>query len=198
MQTGGLQSGGLQSRATDLGSISALTCALRRLGDYSLGAFSLTPPILDLLAHLPVLYTGWGPTVWGPTVWRPTVAHHGFWISLGATVLHQRTYVFFRQAEGLQSVGLQSRTTFFGSISALPCFLHRLAAYSLGAYSLAPPILDLWAHLLVLYTDWGPTVWGPTVSHPILDLLANLPVLHTDWWPAVWGPTVPHHRVWIY
>ena len=67
-QSGGLQPGALQSRATDFGSDPELTCALHRLRAYSLEACSLGPPILDLPIHLPVLYIDWGPTVWGPTV----------------------------------------------------------------------------------------------------------------------------------
>lgn len=54
--TGGLQTGGLQSPATDLGSISALTCSLHRVGAYIRGAYSLERPNLDILANLPVLY----------------------------------------------------------------------------------------------------------------------------------------------
>jgi len=52
----GLQSGGLESLATDFGSAKLLTCALHRLGAYSLGAYSLGLPILDLPDLLPVLY----------------------------------------------------------------------------------------------------------------------------------------------
>jgi len=139
-ESGCLQPGGLQSCATDFGSISALTRAFYRLGAYSLGAVSLAPPTLNLLAHLPVLYTDWGPTVCGRTVWGPTVSQHGFWI-------YWRTYLCFTQTGGLQSGGLQSRTTDFGFISALTCAFHRLGAYSLGSCSLAPPTPDLIVHL---------------------------------------------------
>ena len=55
---GGIQSGGLQSRATDLGSGAPLT----RLGAFSLG---LAVWATDLQAHLPGLYIDWGPTVGG-------------------------------------------------------------------------------------------------------------------------------------
>jgi len=55
--TGGLQSGSLQSRTTDFGSVSVLTCALHRLRAYNLGAYNLAPPTLDLLKHLPVLFS---------------------------------------------------------------------------------------------------------------------------------------------
>jgi len=64
----------------------------------------------------------------------------------------------------LQSGGLQSRATDFGSGRPRACALHRLGASSLGAYSLARPILNLTDHVLVLYIDCGPRVWGPTVS----------------------------------
>jgi len=60
--------GALQSRAIDFGSAYPVTCALHRLGVYSLGAYNLQPPIMDLLINLPVLDIDWGLTVRGPTV----------------------------------------------------------------------------------------------------------------------------------
>jgi len=57
-QSGGPQSGDLQSRATDFGSDLALSCSLHWLGACSLG-----PQISDLISRSPLL---WGPIVWGP------------------------------------------------------------------------------------------------------------------------------------
>ena len=55
----GLLSGGLLSHTTDFGSGEALiwgsTLWGSTLGVYCLGVYSLTPPILDLGTHLPVL-----------------------------------------------------------------------------------------------------------------------------------------------
>ena len=82
---------------------------------------------------------------WGPTVWGPTVLCHRMWI-----------WATTHWTVGLQSGGLQSRSTDFGFGQPL----NGVGAYSLGAHSLGPPILDLGNHSL----DWGPTVWGPTVS----------------------------------
>jgi len=113
-----------------------------------------------LSSHLLVFYTDWEPTVCGLTVWGATVSPHRLWI-------YQRTYLFFTQTGGLQSGGLQSRTTDFWFMSAPTCALHRLGAYSLGANSLAPPILDLLAHLLVLHTDWGPSLGAYSPAPPI-------------------------------
>ena len=53
--SGGLQSGGLLSRATDFGSGEALTRMLYTLGVYTLGSYSLVQRIFDLAPHLPVL-----------------------------------------------------------------------------------------------------------------------------------------------
>jgi len=54
-ETGGLQSGSLQSQATDFGSARANSCASHRLGAYSLGAYIFWPPIWDLPENLPAL-----------------------------------------------------------------------------------------------------------------------------------------------
>ena len=89
---------------------------------YSLGAYSLRPRIWDLAKH---------SLAWGPTAWGPTVSRHGFGI-WQSTHLHG----------GLQPGGLQSRATDLESGEALTC----MDAYSLGAYSLAPRILDLAKH----------------------------------------------------
>ena len=48
--------GPLQSRTTDFGSDRPFTCALQRAGAYSLWAYNLERPILDLMIHRAVLY----------------------------------------------------------------------------------------------------------------------------------------------
>ncbi len=77
-------------------------------------------------------------------------------------------------------------------------------AYSLGAYSLELPILELAGHSL----DWGPTVWGGynlgayslgaySLELPILELADHsLDWGPTVWGPTVWGPTVSNYRFW--
>jgi len=110
--TGGLQPGGLQSRSTEFGSARALTRALHRLGAYSLGVYS------DLLQHLPVLYIDRGPTISGYQIWICCNSCLCIAIVSGCQVWTcYNSYLGVAYTGGIQSGGLQSRATRFGSVT---------------------------------------------------------------------------------
>lgn len=93
------------------------------------------------------------------TFWEPTVSHHQIGIQLThLPVLYLGPVwgpTLVLQSDGLQSGGLLFGTTRFGFSS--PTYPNFTATYRLGAYSLAPPILDaadpltyslVWAYIL--------------------------------------------------
>ena len=124
-------------------------------------------------------------------IWGPTVSRHRCGVSAGTheTGAHSLgAYI---------SVPTVSRQRFWISASTYWTGGLQSGGLHLGAYSLAPTILDLGQHSL----DWGPTAWGLTseglqslgTDFGSQDALTGLGAYSLGVY--IWGPTVSGHRL---